>query len=99
MIHNAHFEVTVRIQTDRAHRVCSEGPYRWIRHPGYAFGLLALWSVPPLLGSPLAVLPTLGTTAAIVARTAFEDATLHAELDGYPAYARGVRHRLIPGVW
>jgi protein-S-isoprenylcysteine O-methyltransferase Ste14 len=99
MAHNAHFEVTVRIQTDRNHRVCSEGPYRLMRHPGYAFGLLALWSVPLLLGSPLAVWPTLGATATMAARTAFEDATLHAELDGYPAYARDVRHRLIPGVW
>ena len=35
----------------------------------------------------------------IVARTAFEDATLHAERDGYAAYAQGVRHRLLPGVW
>jgi protein-S-isoprenylcysteine O-methyltransferase Ste14 len=99
MVHNAHFEVTVRIQTDRDHRVCSEGPYRLMRHPGYSFGLLALWSVPPLLGSSLAVLPTLGATVVIVARTAFEDATLHGELEGYATYARGVRHRLVPGVW
>lgn len=99
MAHNVHFEVTIRIQMDRDHRVCSEGPYRLVRHPGYAFGLLALWSVPLLLGSLLAVWPTLGATGVIVARTAFEDATLQAELDGYAAYAQGVRHRLLPGVW
>jgi protein-S-isoprenylcysteine O-methyltransferase Ste14 len=99
MAHNAHFEVTVRIQDDRDHRVCSEGPYRLVRHPGYAFGLLTLWSVPLLLGSLLAVWPTLGATGVIAARTAFEDATLRAELDGYAAYAQSVRRRLLPGVW
>jgi hypothetical protein len=96
---HVHFEVTIRIQVDRDHRVCSDGPYRLVRHPGYAFGLLALWSVPLLLGPLLAAWPTLGATGVIVARTAFEDATLHAELDGYAAYTQGLRHRLLPGVW
>ena len=33
---NRHFERTVRIQDDRDHRVIRDGPYRYVRHPGYA---------------------------------------------------------------
>ncbi len=47
---NTHFESTVRIQEDRDHRVCSSGPYRIIRHPGYAGALLAQFGSPFLLG-------------------------------------------------
>ena len=34
-----------------------------------------------------------------VVRTAMEDRTLQAELDGYQTYAQNVRYRLIPGIW
>ncbi len=37
--------------------------------------------------------------AAVVIRTALEDATLKRELPGYAEYARLVRYRLLPGVW
>jgi protein-S-isoprenylcysteine O-methyltransferase Ste14 len=96
---NAHFEVTVRIQADRNHRVVSDGPYRLVRHPGYAFGLLALGSVPLMLGSVWAWLPIGGLLLVTGARTAFEDRTLRAELAGYQAYAQVVRYRLVPGVF
>ena len=32
---NRHFEPTVRIQTERGHRVIDSGPYAVMRHPGY----------------------------------------------------------------
>jgi protein-S-isoprenylcysteine O-methyltransferase Ste14 len=35
----------------------------------------------------------------IVVRTALEDRTLQAELEGYKDYAGQVRYRLLPGVW
>ena len=35
MIANAYFSTAVRIQSDRGHTVCSTGPYRFVRHPGY----------------------------------------------------------------
>jgi protein-S-isoprenylcysteine O-methyltransferase Ste14 len=41
LIENRFFSGMVRIQTDRGHQVVSSGPYRWMRHPGYAG---ALWS-------------------------------------------------------
>jgi protein-S-isoprenylcysteine O-methyltransferase Ste14 len=41
MVENAFFSGIVRLQTDRGHTVCTSGPYRWVRHPGYVGGL---WS-------------------------------------------------------
>ena len=40
MLENRFFSAVVRIQTERGHTVCSTGPYRLVRHPGYAGGLL-----------------------------------------------------------
>ncbi len=96
---NPFFEKTVRIQTERGHRVIDTGPYRFVRHPGYLgfFG----WSLstPLLLGSWWAVVPALLTILALVIRTTLEDRTLHKELTGYRDYARRVRYRLVPRVW
>jgi len=96
---NRFFFSTVRIQTDKGHVVCDSGPYRIVRHPGYA------GNIPPLLGIVLALssLWTLipGAVALIitVVRTVLEDRTLQVELPGYRDYARHVRYRLIPGIY
>jgi len=96
---NPFFEKTVRIQTERGHRVIDTGPYAFVRHPGYlgffGWGL----STPLFLGSWWAFVPALLSILAMVVRTALEDKTLHAELPGYREYASRVRYRLIPGVW
>ena len=39
---NRFFSSVVRIQTERGHVVCDSGPYRFVRHPGYAGNILAL---------------------------------------------------------
>jgi protein-S-isoprenylcysteine O-methyltransferase Ste14 len=96
---NPFFEKTVRIQTERGHRVIDTGPYRFVRHPGYlgffGWGL----STPLLLGSWWAFLPALLSMVSLVIRTALEDRTLREELAGYREYASKVRYRLIPGIW
>ncbi len=96
---NRHFERTVRIQDDRDHRVIRDGPYRYVRHPGYAAAVFLFCALPPLLGSVWAALPVAALTLVLVARTAFEDRTLQHELRGYEDYARQTRYRLLPGVW
>lgn len=96
---NRFFSGTVRIQTERGHAVVDTGPYRSVRHPGYAGGLLAGFAAPIMLGSLWGLVPALGLAAALFARTALEDRTLQAELPGYAEYAQRVRARLIPGVW
>jgi protein-S-isoprenylcysteine O-methyltransferase Ste14 len=42
LIENRFFSSLVRIQVDRGHAVCVSGPYRLVRHPGYAGTMLAL---------------------------------------------------------
>jgi len=96
---NRFFSGVVRIQRDRGHTVVSDGPYRWIRHPGYVGGVVGDVAIPLLLGSAWALIPGLLTVGAVVVRTALEDRTLQAELPGYAEYARRTRYRLLPGVW
>ena len=96
---NPFFSDFVRIQTERGHRVVASGPYARVRHPGYAGAIPAYFAVPVALGSLWAVVPALLGVALLVLRTAREDRTLHAKLDGYRDYAARVRWRLLPGVW
>ena len=99
LIENRFFSGMVRLQTDRGHQVVSSGPYRWIRHPGYAGALLTYLPTPLFLDSLWAFLPTVFITILLVIRTALEDRVLQDELAGYRDYVRRVRYRLLPGVW
>jgi protein-S-isoprenylcysteine O-methyltransferase Ste14 len=99
MVSNAFFAEGVRIQDERGHSVATTGPYRHVRHPGYAGAILAQLATPFLLGSWWALLPSLASAALYVLRTALEDGTLRAELPGYATYAQSTRYRLLPGVW
>jgi protein-S-isoprenylcysteine O-methyltransferase Ste14 len=89
----------VRIQADRGHRVCTTGPYRYVRHPMYTGIILFMFCVPLSLGSFYALIPASVIAFLFVLRTSLEDKTLQRELPSYPDYARTVRYRLIPGIW
>lgn len=89
----------VRIQKERGHRVVSEGPYRFVRHPMYVGTLFYGIGAPLYLGSFWALIPGMALVIMIVIRTALEDRTLQEELPGYREYAQKVRFRLIPGIW
>jgi len=96
---NRFFSSVVRIQKDRDQTVCRDGPYRFLRHPGYFGGLVFTLATPLLLGSYWGLVPAILTLIPVFIRTHLEDKTLHEELAGYGDYARKVRFRLIPGVW
>lgn len=96
---NRFYSSVVRVQTDRGHHVVDEGPYRFVRHPGYTATLVAMLSGGVALGSWLALLPVLAFAALFVRRTLLEDRLLQMDLPGYAAYAQRVRSRLIPGVF
>jgi len=99
MIANRFFSSLVRIQTERGHTVVSDGPYRFVRHPGYA-GIILAWIVSPVFfSSTWAAIPAILAIILAVTRTALEDRTLLAELLGYRDYAHVVRRRLVPGIW
>jgi protein-S-isoprenylcysteine O-methyltransferase Ste14 len=99
MAANAFFSTAVRIQSERGHSVCTTGPYRFVRHPGYVGFIVATLATALQLGSLWALMPAALAGALIVLRTAAEDRTLRAGLTGYADYARDVRYRLLPFIW
>jgi protein-S-isoprenylcysteine O-methyltransferase Ste14 len=96
---NRFFSQGVRIQAERGHVTVTDGPYRIVRHPGYAGMLVAYLGTCLLLGSPWAGIPLAVTAALLILRTAREDDLLSRELPGYGDYRRRVRFRLAPGIW
>jgi protein-S-isoprenylcysteine O-methyltransferase Ste14 len=99
MVSNVFFSTMVRLQTDRGQTVASSGPYRYVRHPGYAGYIIAALGNAVLLGSLWGLVPAAVAGVGMVVRTALEDRTLQEELEGYAEYAQRVRHRLVPGIW
>jgi len=99
LIENRFFSSVVRIQVERGHVVCDSGPYRIVRHPGYAGNILALLGIVLALSSMWTLIPAAVALIIAVIRTVLEDQILQDELPGYRDYAQRVRHRLIPGVY
>lgn len=99
LVSNRYFSGMVRIQTERDHHVVSGGPYRWVRHPGYASALLTYLATPVFLDAVWAFLPAAFLAVVLVIRTNLEDRMLQQQLPGYREYAGRVRYRLLPGAW
>ena len=99
LIENRFFSSVVRIQADRGHMVCDSGPYRIVRHPGYAGNIPPLLGIVLALGSLWSLIPAAMALVIAVIRTALEDRTLQEELPGYQEYTRRVRYRLFPGIY
>jgi protein-S-isoprenylcysteine O-methyltransferase Ste14 len=96
---NRYFSGVVRIQKDRGHEVVNEGPYRWVRHPGYSGLFLANLAIPLLLDSVWTLIPVLLSSVGIIIRTSLEDEALQKKLPGYREYTQKVSFRLFPGIW
>jgi protein-S-isoprenylcysteine O-methyltransferase Ste14 len=96
---NPYAESSVRIQTDRDHKVVTSGPYRIVRHPMYIGAILMYPAIALMLGSMWALALSGLIAILIVWRTALEDRTLRRELPGYEEFATLTRYRLIPGLW
>ncbi len=96
---NRFFEPGVRLQRERGQHVISNGPYAFVRHPGYVSAILVFAGLALALGSWWALIPAAGASGLLILRTSWEDALLHAELEGYADYARRVRFRMMPGLW
>ncbi len=96
---NRFFSAVIRIQEDRGHHVVSQGPYRFVRHPGYAFWALRTVGVPLLFGSNWTFIVAGLFILMFVVRTGLEDRVLREELVGYSEYADKVRYRLVPEIW
>ena len=89
----------VRLQEERHQRVIDTGIYAIVRHPMYTgFGPMvvgsALW-----LESYVAALLAIVPIGILAVRSVFEERFLKRELNGYDAYTKKVRYRLIPFIW
>jgi protein-S-isoprenylcysteine O-methyltransferase Ste14 len=96
---NRFFSPVARLQCERGHSLVTAGPYRALRHPGYAGGLLAMLSSGLALGSWWSLLPLLPVALLTLRRTVLEDRLLQAALEGYGPYVQRVPSRLVPGIW
>lgn len=96
---NSFFSSVVRIQTDRGQTVCKEGPYRIVRHPGYAGALLSYWVMPLVLSTLWVYVPVAIVTGLLVLRIVLEEKTLRQELPGYVEFTKETKYRVIPGIW
>ena len=96
---NRYAEAVSRVQEERGQRVCSTGPYAFVRHPMYS--AIVMWCVSVVMVFPSALVALVSGVVAvvIVVRTALEDAMLNAGLPGYSEYRGKVRWRLVPFVW
>ena len=76
------------------------GPYKLIRHPGYAGLLLVIMAVGLLVGNWLSlVCLTVAAAAGLVFRIRVEERALTRDLgDGYRGYA-ATHKRLVPFIW
>jgi len=99
MTANEFFATTVRLQKDRGQKVAEEGPYQYVRHPGYLGMIFSMIAFPIALGTYWVFIPYGIGIIGYIVRTAFEDNTLTQELVGYSQYKEKVKYRLIPGIW
>ena len=98
MVVNPFFSPVVRLQTERGHHVITEGPYRFVRHPGYLAMLMSVPASALVIGSWLALAPAAAFASVILRRTRLEDEFLKKYLPGYAYYASQVPGRLLPTI-
>jgi protein-S-isoprenylcysteine O-methyltransferase Ste14 len=90
---------TRTLRVKGAQQVVDTGPYRFVRHPGYA-GSLLIWTGFALTSRSFPVVEVVGGLLGLAyhRRVAAEEALLRRDLPGYQAYSKRTK-RLIPFVW
>jgi protein-S-isoprenylcysteine O-methyltransferase Ste14 len=91
---------TFTVQTSEEQPVISAGPYRVIRHPGYAGYLLAIVGIGVLINNWISLVVVIAAMAGgFIYRITVEERALTRDLGGrYQSYAES-RKRLIPYIW
>jgi protein-S-isoprenylcysteine O-methyltransferase Ste14 len=82
----------------RSAALVERGPYRVVRHPIYAAGLLFFCGL-SLVASPAALLGTAALAVLWALKAAVEERFLLERYPGYAEYVRRVRYRLLPRVY
>ena len=97
MRENVWLSRTIEVQDHQ--QVVDSGLYGLVRHPMYFATLLLFLTIPLILASPWSFFIMLLYIPIIVKRIRNEEKVLEQDLDGYKAYTRRVRYRLIPFIW
>jgi len=96
MIVNPFFSPVLRLETEHGHHVIADGPYRFMRHPGYLAMLISVPAGALAIGSWLALAPAAAFAVVILWRTQLEDEFLKKSLPDYEEFANRVLGRLFP---
>lgn len=99
LVMNANRFAASVIQVESGQTVAGTGPYRLVRHPMYAVGIVLWFCLPLTLGSFVALPIALLMIPIFMWRLLNEEIFLLRELPGYAEYCQRTRHRLIPLVW
>ena len=97
MRENAYLSRTVEVQEGQ--KVVDTGLYAIVRHPMYAATILMFCSMPLILGSLPAFEVFLLYPFFLALRIRDEEKLLTEELEGYEAYRKKVRYKIIPFIW
>ena len=94
---NEFAETTVNIQEERGQKVIDTGIYSKVRHPMYTGFIFFITGVNIWLGTYLSLtLSLIFLAIALRSRISIEEKTLLNDLEGYEAYCKKVKARLIP---
>ena len=94
---NAYLSRTIEVQEDQ--KVIDTGLYGVMRHPMYSATLFLFLSMGVVLGSPISVAITLLYIPIIAVRMKNEEKVLEEGLEGYAAYKKRVKYKVIPFIW
>ena len=94
---NTYLSRTIEVQENQ--KVIDTGLYGIVRHPMYSVTVLLFLSMPIVLGSIFSFIIFLAYPFIIAKRIKNEEMFLERELEGYRAYQKKVKYRLVPFVW
>ena len=94
---NVYLSRTIEVQENQ--KVIDTGLYGIVRHPMYMSTLLLFLAMPLVLGSVFSFAVMLLYIPIIAKRIRGEEQILEAGLDGYAAYKKRVRYKVIPFIW
>ena len=94
---NTYLSRTIEVQENQ--KVIDTGLYGIVRHPMYMATVFLFLAMPLVLGSVISFVIMLGYIPIIVKRIRNEEQVLTKDLNGYEAYTKKVKYRLIPYIW
>lgn len=94
---NTFLSPTIEVQEKQ--KVISTGLYDIIRHPMYTGAIILMVFTPIALGSLWGIIPVMILIVVIFFRAIDEENELRKNLDGYEAYCKKVKYRLIPFIF